>query len=133
MRYLLDVNALVALGLRNHEFHGRMASWVHAEQFPPIATCSITELGFIRVLAQASAYGLSLAEARTLLLRLKKSRVLQFTFIPDDQDVSYLPEWVITAKQTTDGHLTQLARRNEAVLATLDGKIPGAYLISPGK
>jgi uncharacterized protein len=133
MRYLLGVNALVALGLKNHEFHHRMASWVRAEQFPPVATCSITELGFIRVLAQASAYGLSLADARTLLLRLKKSRAVQFTFIPDDQDVSYLPEWVTTAKQTTDGHLAQLARRNEAVLATLDGKIPGAYLIPPVK
>ncbi|MGC1300005.1 MAG: PIN domain-containing protein [Alloacidobacterium sp.] len=133
MRYLLDVNALVALGLRNHEFHHRMAAWVHAEQFPPVATCSITELGFIRVLAQASAYGLSIADARMVLLRLKKSRVVQFTFIPDDQDVSYLPAWVTTAKQTTDGHLTQLARRNEAVLATLDGRIPDAYLIPPDK
>lgn len=129
MRYLLDVNTLVALGLRNHEFHGRVARWLQAEQFPPVATCSITELGFIRVLAQASAYGLSIAEARTVLLRLKKSRVVEFTFISDDQDISYLPAWVITAKQTTDGHLVQLARRNDAMLATLDGGIRGAYLI----
>lgn len=129
MRYLLDVNTLVALGLRNHEFHGRVARWLQAEQFPPVATCSITELGFIRVLAQASAYGLSIAEARTVLLRLKKSRVVEFTFISDDQDISYLPAWVITAKQTTDGHLVQLARRNDAMLATMDGGIRGAYLI----
>jgi predicted nucleic acid-binding protein len=133
MRYLLDVNALVALGLKNHEFHERVSRWLRAEQFPPIATCSITELGFIRVLAQASAYGLSIAEARTVLLRLKKSRVLQFSFIADDQDVSYLPSWVTTAKQTTDGHLAQLARRNDAMLATLDGGIRGAYLIPPSK
>jgi hypothetical protein len=109
-----------------------MTAWLHGymrssfRRWPP---ARFTELGFIRVLAQASAYGLSLAEARTLMLRLKKSRVLRFTFIPDDQDVSYLPEWVTTAKQTTDGHLTQLARRNDAVLATLDGGIRGAYLI----
>ena len=72
MRYLLDVNALVALGLRNHEFHNRVARWLKAEQFPPVATCSITELGFVRVLAQASAYGLSVADARAVLLRLTK-------------------------------------------------------------
>jgi len=129
MRYLLDVNALVALGLRNHEFHERVARWLQAEEFPPVATCSITELGFIRVLAQASAYGLSIVGARTVLLRLKKSRVLVFSFIADDQDVSYLPTWVTSAKQTTDGHLAQLARRNDAVLATLDGGIRGAYVI----
>ncbi|HEX3438030.1 MAG TPA: PIN domain-containing protein [Pseudacidobacterium sp.] len=133
MRYLLDVNALVALGLKNHEFHSRVAAWIHAEHFPPVATCSITELGFIRVLAQAPVYGLTVADARTLLLRLKRSRVLRFSFISDDQDVSSLPSWVSTAKQTTDGHLAQLARRNEAVLATLDGRIPGAYLIPRSK
>lgn len=133
MKYLLDVNALVALGLRNHEFHERVARWLQAEQFPNVATCSITELGFVRVLAQASAYGLSIAEARALLLRIKKSKVLQFAFIADDQDVSHLPAWVTTAKQTTDGHLLQLARRNDVVLATLDNGIRGAYLISVRK
>lgn len=133
MRYLLDVNALVALGLRNHEFHDRVARWLQAEKFPPVATCSITELGFIRVLAQASAYGLSIAEARTMLLRLKKSRVLDFSFIADDQDVFCLPAWVTTAKQTTDGHLAQLAKRNDAMLATLDGGIRGANVIPPSE
>jgi len=56
MIYLLDVNALVALGVVHHEFHGRVATWLRAQQFPPVATCSITELGFLRVLAQAPAY-----------------------------------------------------------------------------
>jgi len=28
MTYLLDVNALVALGFLQHEFYGRVASWV---------------------------------------------------------------------------------------------------------
>jgi hypothetical protein len=35
MKYLLDVNALVALGLIHHEFHDRVAAWVRAAQFPP--------------------------------------------------------------------------------------------------
>ncbi len=129
MRYLLDVNALVALGLRNHEFHNRVARWLKAEQFPPVATCSITELGFVRVLAQASAYGLSVADARAVLLRLKKNHILSFTFFTDDQDLSHLPAWVTTPRQTTDGHLVQLALKNEAMLATLDRGIRAAYLI----
>ena len=129
MRYLLDVNALVALGFSHHEFHERMAAWLQAEQFPQLATCSITELGFVRVLAQAPAYGFAVVQARSLLLRLKKSRIVTFTFLPDGHDISHLPAWVKTPKQTTDGHLLQLARANVAVLATLDEKIPGAYSI----
>jgi len=129
MTYLLDVNALVALGFSHHEFHARMAAWIQVEKFPPLATCSITELGFVRVLAQAPGYGFSVTQARTLLLRLKKSRAVTHKFISDDHDISHLPLWVKTPKQTTDGHLIQLARAHDAVLATLDGRIPGAYVI----
>jgi hypothetical protein len=50
-------------------------------------------------------------------------------FLPDDRDVSHLPAWVKTAKQTTDGHLLDLARANGAELATLDVGIPGAFVI----
>ena len=75
MKYLLDVNALVALGFSHHEFHDRVAAWLHAQNFPPLATCSITELGFVRVLVQVPAYGFTVLQARTLLLRLKKSKL----------------------------------------------------------
>jgi hypothetical protein len=130
MNYLFDVNALVALGFSHHEFHARVAAWIQAES-PSLVTCSITELGFVRVLAQAPGYGVSIVQAQTILLRLKKSRALSHTFIPDDHDVSHLPAWVKTPKQTTDGHLLQLARGHTAMLATLDQRIPGAYVIPP--
>jgi len=132
MKYLLDVNALVALGFLQHEFHEQVASWVHtlaSRGVPELATCSITELGFVRVLAQAPQYGFTIAHARTLLLRLKTGNSLKFTFISDDHDVSHIPAWVKTARQTTDGHLAQLAKAKSAILATLDERIPGAFLI----
>ena len=132
MKYLLDVNALVALGFLEHEFHERVARWVRrlaAKGTPELATCSITELGFVRVLAQAPQYGFTVGQACNLLQRLKAARTVTFTFIPDGQDISHLPSWVRTAKQTTDGHLAQLAGANSAVLATLDRRIPQAFLI----
>jgi len=132
MTYLLDVNALVALGFLQHEFHGRVAGWLRtlaAKGVPELATCSITELGFVRVLAQAPQYGFTVAHARDLLLRLKRGSSLKFTFISDDHDISHIPAWVKAAKQTTDGHLAQLAKAKGAVLATLDGRIPGVFLI----
>jgi len=52
MTYLLDVNAIVALAVLNHEFHQRVARWVQSSR-PQLATCSITEIGFVRVLSQA--------------------------------------------------------------------------------
>jgi hypothetical protein len=124
MRYLLDVNALIALGFADHGFHSRIVRWVETENFPSLLTCSITEIGFVRVLAQAPAYGYSATEAQNLLLRLKQNTRLPIEFIADGNDISSLPKWVKTPKQITDGHLAQLARENSAILATFDGRIP---------
>jgi predicted nucleic acid-binding protein len=132
MKYLLDVNALVALGFLEHEFHPRVALWVRrlaAKGTPDLATCSITELGFVRVLAQAPQYGFTVGQACDLLQRLKAAHAVNFTFIADAQDISHLPGWVKMARQTTDGHLVQLAAASDAVLATFDRHIPGAFLI----
>jgi predicted nucleic acid-binding protein len=132
MVYLLDVNALVALGSSVHEFHHRVAVWVRSlasKGIPKLATCPITELGFVRVMAQTPQYGSTVAHARALLLSLKSANNLELTFISDDLDASQLPAWVKFPNQTTDGHLLQLARSKGAVLATLDSQIPGAFLI----
>ncbi len=129
MTYLLDVSALVALGFTQHEFHERVVNWLLSQPTPKLATCAITELGFLRVLGQPSAYGLAMTQTLTLLARLKQSRNIPFTFIADDHDASQLPPWVQGPRQTTDGHLAQLARAHGAVLATLDSGIPGSYLI----
>ena len=132
MSYLLDVNSLLALVILEHEFHARVASWVkrlRADGVPEFATCSITELGFVRVLGQAQQYGLSVTQARELLLKVKASDGMRWIFISDDRDISQLPKWVRTPKQTTDGHLAGLAGANEAILATLDRRIPGAFVV----
>lgn len=116
-KFQLDVNALVALGFLQHEFHERVAARVRASVARgnvDLATCSITELGFVRVLVQARQYGFAVSQARELLLRLKAAKARKF--IPDDQDSSRLPAWVKTAKQTTDGHLAQLAKAKGAIL-----------------
>ncbi|HUJ33131.1 MAG TPA: TA system VapC family ribonuclease toxin [Candidatus Acidoferrum sp.] len=134
MKYLLDVNTLLALVVWEHEFHARVASWVErlgASGVPELATCSITELGFVRVLGQAQQYGSSVAQAREFLLKVKKSDRMRGIFIPDDHDIAHLPRWVRTPKQTTDGHLAELARAHDAVLATLDRRIPRAFVIPP--
>lgn len=130
MKYLLDVSALVALVAVEHEFHQAAGRWVKTlKADDELVTCAITELGFVRILSNVSQYGFTVDQARALLLRIKKAGQVRFVFLPDDQDASQLPEWVRAPKQITDGHLVQLAKAHEAVLATLDRSIPGAYLI----
>lgn len=129
MKYLLDVNALVAFGLIHHQFHPRVATWVQSQHDRQLLTCSTTELGFVRVAAQVPTYGFTVAQARDLLLQLKNDLALSFSFISDNNDISFLPVWVKSPNQTTDGHLLQLAGENGAVPATFDQRIPGAFLI----
>jgi predicted nucleic acid-binding protein len=128
MTYLFDVNALIALGFREHLFHERMTTWINSSP-ATVATCSITELGFVRVLGHTPSYAMSMTEARALLLRLKKNKVFPFIFFSDGNDVSHLPSWVKSSKQTTDGHLMALATSHGARLATFDRTFRGAYLI----
>jgi hypothetical protein len=63
------------------------ASWIQSENSLSLASCSITELGFARVLAQAPACGFTVTQARTVLLRLKRVRTLSLAFIRDEHDV----------------------------------------------
>lgn len=132
MKYLLDVNTLLALGISEHEFHGRVADWILSLATggkPEIATCSITELGFVRIVAQTPRHGYTVEEAKRLLGLLKSKHSVILSFLTDAQDVSHLPSWVKYPKQVTDGHLVRLAKSDGAVLATLDRGIPGAFLI----
>jgi hypothetical protein len=98
-----------------------------------LATCSITELGFVRILAQAPQYGFTVAHARTLLLRLKAESTLKFTFIPDDHDVSQFPRWVKNPK-TNHRWSSRTARKGERFNSRDAGwKTPKAFLIPANK
>ena len=129
MNYLLDVNALVAFGIINHSLNIRVTDWILANAPLSVATCAITELGFVRVISQTASYGLTVAEAKLELSKLKGLPYLKWEFLSDNLDVSQLPGWVRNGRQTTDGHLIQLAQAHGATLATLDSAIPGAFLI----
>ena len=129
MKYLLDVNALIAFGITQHQFHQRLVDWIHSQRGSTFLTSSVTEIGFVRVVASVAMYDLKVPQARTLLLGMKSNEAQPLTFLSDANDISALPEWVKSPAQTTDGHLVQLASANGAVLATLDEGIPGAFLI----
>jgi predicted nucleic acid-binding protein len=116
--YLLDVNALLALGFTAHEQHARVESWVkRLRKDDRLATCAIVELGFVRVATQLELAP-DVAEARALLSSLKRARRPRFVALPDALGADALPAWVKTPAQTTDGHLVALASAHAARLAS---------------
>ena len=132
MIYLLDVSTLLAFGLREHVFHERVAIWVRmfeSKEDVRLATCAITELGFLRILAQASSYNYTIAHGRELLSQLKMTKGLRFSFLADNLGAEDLPSWIKGPRQITDGHLLGLAKAHGAEMATLDERIPGAFVI----
>jgi predicted nucleic acid-binding protein len=124
MSYLLDVNALIAMGYKKHEFHQRVTLWAKGKN---LLTCSISEIGFVRVLSGLPEAEITTALCRQLLVQMKADWKMQLLL--DNRSAETLPDWVRGAKQVTDGHLLDLAQANKAQLATTDAGIPGAYLI----
>jgi len=64
MKYLLDVNALIAYGYRKHDSHDPAGAWIRSRMGDRFLTRSITELGFLRVLGNVRAYGMNVAQAK---------------------------------------------------------------------
>ena len=124
MSYLLDVNVLIAMGYKKHEFHQRVTLWAKGKN---LHTCSISEIGFVRVLSGLPEAEITVALCRQLLQQMKTD--WKINFLPDHRSAETLPDWVRTPRQVTDGHLLDLAQANEVQLATTDAGIPSAFLI----
>ncbi len=130
MRYLLDVNTLIALAHTGHASHGQAINW-YVSVLPSATgfhTCSITELGFVRVCA-ATGLQPDIEHAKQALDALKSSSKVRFELIPDDLGAAHLPAFVKKPQSITDGHLLELARKNSVRLVTLDRGIPGSIFI----
>ena len=123
MKYLLDVNALMAWSHPTVAEHGRFHAWAKAAGFDALATCAHVELGFIRVTMQT--LHLSLADAHRALAEMKKHTGGFIATAPSPA----LAPWARTAAKTSDAYLVQLAESAGLKLATFDTGIPGAVQI----
>jgi hypothetical protein len=132
VRYLLDVNVLVAWGWSDHVDHARVVKWIAATRREPDTTwltASIPQLGFVRVSVQRVAGQLSVQAASETLAGMLGSLGARHRFLPDDRPAADFPSWCRGAAQTTDAHLVRLANAHGARLATLDAAIPDAFVI----
>jgi toxin-antitoxin system PIN domain toxin len=113
MKYLLDVNALIAAIWRNHPDHAKVDAWLEGKE---VATCPLSQLGFLRISTQPKALNADMATARRLLDEFLRER--RADFITDD-----LPPLKASARrsdQVTDFYLAELAASKKMKLATLD-------------
>ena len=133
MKYLLDVNVLLAWGWADHTEHRRAALWnaaIKRKRGAKLLTSALPELGFVRVSVQRSAGRLIVGDAAGTLADMLRSLGGCHAFLPDDRSsCDGFPAWCGSASQTTDAHLLSLAQSHGVELATLDTGIPGAYLL----
>jgi len=130
VRYLLDVNVLLALAHTGHTLHPKAIGWYAsvAKSAAGFHTCSITELGFVRI-SVVTGLQADIESAKQALDALKSSSKVRFELISDDLGVSLLPSFVKKPQSITDGHLSELAKKNSLKFVTLDRGIPNSLLI----
>lgn len=134
MKFLLDVNVLVAWGWSDHVDHERTVAWIGAairKKTTKLMTSAIPELGFVRVSVQRTGGRVTVAEAGETLAGMVAALGSRHVLLADDQAARRFPAWCSSASRTTDAHLLALAAAHGAKLATLDTGIPGAFLIPP--
>jgi len=123
VRYLLDVNVLVALTVTENLLHKPAQAWFRSEPDRLWATCALTQGGFLRV---ASRYVPAPAHAIDEVLgRLEFACRSDFhEYWPVDIDMRDLGALqrsrLIGHNQVTDMQLLMLARRHKGQLATFD-------------
>ncbi len=127
MRYLLDVNVLIALLDANHVHHTRAMGWFIGSAQRGWLTCPTVENGTIRIMSGAR-YGPTLFSPSVVAERLQLLMdATMHAFIPDD--VSLLDgnrvhrHELKRSSQITDTYLLALAVANRAHLATMDQRL----------
>lgn len=124
MIYLPDVNVLVAIAWPEHTFHAPAVAWFDSHADGGWATCAVTELGFMRISANASVVESPVrpSDASALLVELRG--VGDHRFWTDDEQPSTSPrfprERLVGHRQVTDAHLLALSRVHGGSVATFD-------------
>ena len=122
MTYLLDTNLLIALAWPNHEGHQPLRAWLGDKR--RIATCPITQTGFVRICSTPHAHKVHIGTPVEARATLRNNIALwAHEFWPDDFNLLSEPidlHRVDGHNQVTDCYLVALARKHGGKLATLD-------------
>jgi len=116
MKHLLDVNFLIAAILDSHPRHRAADKWLAGKS---LATCPLSETGFLRIVTHPKIYGVPMPVAREALSDFISR--YEPLFLPDD--LKALESSAQNSEQVTDFYLAELASAHQMKLATFDTRI----------
>lgn len=121
LKYLLDVNVLIALAEPEHAHHQTVMKWFNTPGLD-WGLCAFTEAGFLRVTTNPKAGGHSVQESTEVLAEFAEHPGYRFWPISHDWIVLVAPfhRRVFGHQQITDAYLLGLAVKENGVLVTMD-------------
>lgn len=125
MKYLLDVNVLVASLWENHPQYPTASKWLLGKS---IVVCPLSELGCLRISSHPKAINVPMEKCREafsdFLAEHKAERI--------SDDLPALKSYPKKSEEVTDSYLADLAVKHGLKLATLDTGIkhPAAVLVN---
>ena len=121
---LLDINILTALLWPTHEHHDVAHRWFGGRAGARWATCSLTQLGFVRIVSNPAFSRDALSPMDALALLGENLAHSAHEFWTDSLQVPPAVKGIEARlqryKQLTDAYLLALAYRRKGVLATFD-------------
>lgn len=121
---LLDVNSLLALAWPNHQFHGAAHAWFARDALRGWATCSLTQLGFVRLSANPAFTSCPVTPFDACRL------LAQWTARPEhvfwgEQPAPQPPDFsrALGHQQVNDCYLLRLAEHHRGTLVTFDARL----------
>ena len=121
---LLDINILTALLWPAHEHHEVAHAWFGGRADAPWATCSLTQLGFVRIVSNPAFSRDALSPVEALALLAENIAHPRHEFWTDSLQlptaVKGMEARLQGFKQLTDAYLLAVAHRQRGVLATFD-------------
>lgn len=125
-RFLLDINVLIALIDPLHVRHNEAHRWFEAEGQRAWASCPLTQLGVVRVVANIR-YSNSPGSPSVVAESLRSlCEAGDHEFWPDDLDITenvFEMERVLQPAHLTDSYLLALAASKQSKLATFDRRL----------
>lgn len=135
MTWLLDANALIALGWQAHEHHGHMVDWFKGHAADGWATTVLTQSAFVRIVSQPAFSGrvIGVAQVAELLLRNTahpRHRLLAMDF-GFEQVLGCCTGGLYGHRQISDAYLLTAACRHGARLVTFDAGLTRLLATEP--
>jgi uncharacterized protein len=133
--FLLDANALIALGWPTHEHHAAMMAWFKRHAAQGWATTAMTQAAFVRIVSQPvfSGHVISVAQVAEQLLRNTahpKHKLLPMNF-GFEQVLGCCTGGLYGHRQITDAYLLTTAALHGARLVTFDSGVSQLLATEP--